>query len=66
MNQYREGKAKRTPARGVKKNHVVLDYPDPVVDHRKAREKTLKAFNAARQKAGGNDRPDSGRQGGWQ
>lgn len=55
-----------TPQLWANKNHVVLDYPDPVVDHRKAREKTLKAFNAARQKAGGNDRPDSGRQGGWQ
>ena len=55
-----------TPQLWAKKNHVVLDYPDPVVDHRQAREKTLNAFNAVRQKAGGNDRPDSGRQGGWQ
>lgn len=49
-----------TPQLWAKKNHVVLDYPDPVVDHRLAREKTLTAFNAARQKAEGKAKADSG------
>lgn len=53
------------PQAWTKKNRVVLDYPDPVVDHSQVREKTLKAFNAARHKTGEKGRPYSRSPDGW-
>lgn len=36
------------PHRWAKQNNVKLDYPEPIVEHNKARQYTLAAFNAAK------------------
>lgn len=40
------------PQQWAKKNQLKLDYPQPLVDHKEARKRTLEAFEAARKEAG--------------
>lgn len=45
------GKAIHDPWGWAKKNRVTLDYPQPVVEHKKVRQTTLAAYEAARKQS---------------